>query len=98
MYIFVTVFVLKWHAVMLLVPHGLYWSEVTPKCFIGLDVATAQVVEGQGMPELTAHTIHRAVYRHRPDVQAVVHTHPTYATVLAILKDMKLKVRDCTRP
>jgi len=78
--------------VMLLVPHGLYWSQVTPKCFIGLDVTTAEVIEGSGMPELTAHSIHRAVYRHRPDVQAVVHTHPTYATTLAVLKDMRLKM------
>jgi len=78
--------------VMLLVPHGLYWSQVTPKCFIGLDVATAEVIEGSGMPELTAHSIHRAVYRHRPDVQSVIHTHPTYATALTVLKDMKIKM------
>lgn len=78
--------------VMLLVPHGLYWSEVTPRCFMGLDVGSAEVVEGSGMPELTAHSIHRGVYRHRPDVKAVVHTHPKHATVLAVLKDMKLKM------
>lgn len=78
--------------VMLLVPHGLYWSQVTPKCFIGLDVGTAEVIEGTGLPELTAHSIHRGVYRHRPDVQSVVHTHPTYATTLTVLKDMKLKM------
>jgi len=78
--------------VMLLVPHGLYWSRVTPRCFIGLDVQTAEVIEGSGLPELTAHSIHRAVYRQRPDVQSVIHTHPTYATTLTVLKDMRMKM------
>jgi ribulose-5-phosphate 4-epimerase/fuculose-1-phosphate aldolase len=78
--------------VMLLVPHGTYWSEVTPKCFIGLDVHDGTVVEGAGLPELTAHVIHRAIYKHRPDVQSVMHTHATYATVLAVLGDSRLKM------
>jgi len=78
--------------VMLLVPHGYYWSEVTPSCFIGLDVKTGEVIEGSGLPELTAHVIHRAVYRQRPDVMSVMHTHPTYATVMGLLKDQKLEM------
>jgi len=84
--------VVRKEPVMLLVPHGLYWSQVTPKCFIGLDVGTAEVVEGRGLPELSAHNIHRAIYRHRPDVVSVVHTHPTYATTLAVLKDMRIQM------
>merc|ERR550519_1229236 len=78
--------------VMLLVPHGLYWSQVTPACFLGLDVATGDVVEGSGMPELTAHVIHRAIYRHRADVQSVMHAHPTHATILGVLKDSRIKM------
>jgi len=78
--------------VMLLIPHGLHWSRVTPGCFIGIDVNTAEVIEGSGLSNISAHSLHRAIYRQRPDVQAVIHTHPTYASVLSVLEDMKLKM------
>lgn len=55
--------------------------------FLGIDVETGRrVIEGTGSPDITAHSIHRALYRHRLDVKSVMHTHPTYATVLSVLQ------------
>ena len=55
--------------------------------FLGIDIETGRrVIEGTGSPDITAHSIHRALYRHRLDVKSVMHTHPTYATVLSVLQ------------
>lgn len=55
--------------------------------FVGIDVETGRrVIEGTGSPDITAHSIHRALYRHRLNVKSVMHTHPTYATVLSVLQ------------
>ncbi len=40
-------------------------------------------VEGDGMPS-TEMLLHTAVYRARPDVRAVMHTHSVYASALAV--------------
>ena len=32
------------------------------------------------------HALHRTIYRHRPDVGAVIHTHPQYSTAFAIAR------------
>ena len=43
----------------------------------------AEPVEGEGVPSSETLT-HLAVYRARPDVGAVIHTHSVYASVLAV--------------
>src|SRR5262245_28144075 len=42
------------------------------------------VVEGAGMPN-PANRFHGWVYRARPDVQSIVHTHPPYSSALSML-------------
>ena len=42
-----------------------------------------QVVEGQARPPLEFH-IHAEIYRRRPDVQVVMHTHPKWSTYLTM--------------
>ena len=74
------------HQVMLLVPEGLYWSQVTPSCLIGLD-DNGHVVEGTGSPEETAMCIHRGV-RMKNKHKAVLHLHSPYATALGIKLSM----------
>lgn len=44
------------------------------------------MIEGERMPDATAFSIHLGVYRHRKDVQSVMHTHPKYSTTLAALE------------
>jgi len=41
------------------------------------------VVDGERVPSIEKET-HIAVYRARPDVNAVIHTHPLYSTVLGV--------------
>ena len=48
---------------------------------------TAETVEdGEGAPDLVAHSIHRGIYRHRTDVNAVMHSHARYSTALSVLE------------
>jgi L-fuculose-phosphate aldolase len=48
---------------------------------VGLDGA---LVEGSAKPPLEFH-LHSEIYRARPDVQAVVHAHPRWSTVLTMV-------------
>lgn len=77
--------------VMLVIPYGLHWSEVTPSNLVGLN-ADNLLVEGTGDVEITAVCIHRGVYKARPDVRSVMHTHMPYTTALACLKDPTLEM------
>lgn len=43
-----------------------------------------KLLEGKGNPPLEFH-LHCGIYRHRPDVQAVVHAHPKWSTFLSMV-------------
>jgi L-fuculose-phosphate aldolase len=64
-------------------PSGLDYFETTPD-----DVAVVRlagdIVEGRRMPSSEL-AFHLALYRSRPDIGAVVHTHSVHATTLACL-------------
>jgi ribulose-5-phosphate 4-epimerase/fuculose-1-phosphate aldolase len=50
-------------------------------CVLGLGL---EVVEGARPPSVES-SLHAAIYRERPDVQAVIHTHQPYASALALI-------------
>lgn len=52
-------------------------------CVVNFDLTVA---EGALKPSVES-GLHIAVYQNRPDVQAVVHTHQTYASVFAVLNE-----------
>ena len=72
---------------------GRYWSL---RFGLGFDEADASnillvddelnVLEGSGMPN-PANRFHAWIYRARPDVQAIVHTHAPYASALSMLAE-----------
>jgi L-ribulose-5-phosphate 4-epimerase len=62
-------------------PSGLRYEHMTPECMVVLD-ADGRVLEGDLAPSVDAPT-HLYIYRQRPDVQSVVHTHSTFATAWA---------------
>jgi L-fuculose-phosphate aldolase len=66
---------------MLITPSGLAYDEMGPSdtVFVGSD---GSVAPGQRAPSTEWH-FHLAAYRARPDMNALVHTHSLYATVLA---------------
>ncbi len=64
-------------------PSGVSYDELTPEMMVVLTLE-GEVVEGAYRPSVDAAT-HLVVYRHRADVQAVVHTHSPFATAFAAL-------------
>ncbi len=62
-------------------PSGVMYEGMAPHQMVVLDL-DGHVVEGQLKPSVDAPT-HLYVYRQRPDVMAVVHTHSTFATAFA---------------
>jgi L-fuculose-phosphate aldolase len=74
---------------VLMKPNGLGLEEVTPADMVTLDFNGGRVA-GTGRIHLEA-VLHTAVYRARPDVGAVVHTHPPYTTAFGAT-DAKLEL------
>jgi L-fuculose-phosphate aldolase len=64
-------------------PSGIEYDEMDPADVPVLD-ASGQVVEGSRKPSSEL-GFHLALYRERPEIRAVVHTHSVYATTLACL-------------
>lgn len=64
-------------------PTGVNYSELTPEMISIVDL-DGKLIEGlKPSSELEMHMI---LYRNRGDVNAVIHTHPVYTTVLACLR------------
>jgi L-ribulose-5-phosphate 4-epimerase len=66
---------------MVIKPSGLSYDDLTPESMVVCDLDGA-VVEGDFAPSSDT-AAHAFVYRHRPDVGGVVHTHSPYATAFA---------------
>ena len=62
-------------------PSGVPFEIMQPEDMIVVDIE-GNVVEGSLAPSSDVHA-HNYIYRHRPDVMGVVHTHSNYATAFA---------------
>ena len=62
-------------------PSGIRYEDLTPENMVVVDLE-GKVVEGEHKPSSDTFA-HVYVYRHRPDVNGVVHTHSTFATAWA---------------
>jgi L-fuculose-phosphate aldolase len=71
------------NAGFLITPTGIACDEVRPTQIVAMDSRGTPV--GRLLPS-SEWRIHRDIYRRRPDVQAVVHTHSTFATALSCLR------------
>lgn len=63
---------------------GLGFDEITEDNLLVVD-EDLTVIHGAGMPN-PANRFHSWIYRARPDVQCVVHTHPFYIAALSMLE------------
>jgi L-fuculose-phosphate aldolase len=63
---------------------GLGFDEITEGNLLTVD-EDLNVIEGDGMPN-PANRFHSWIYRARPDVQCIVHTHAFHATALSMLE------------
>jgi L-ribulose-5-phosphate 4-epimerase len=66
---------------MVIKPSGLSYDDLTPESMVVCDL-DGSVVDGAFSPSSDTAS-HAYVYRHRPDVGGVVHTHSPYATAWA---------------
>lgn len=64
-------------------PSGVKFEDLTPENMVVVDL-DAQLVEGDHKPSSDTAS-HCYIYRQRPDVNGVVHTHSRYATAFAAL-------------
>ncbi len=62
-------------------PSGLMFSDLTPESMVVVDLE-GKVIEGDFKPSSDTAS-HLYIYRHRADVNGVVHTHSNYATAFA---------------
>jgi L-ribulose-5-phosphate 4-epimerase len=62
-------------------PSGIRYKDLTPESMVVVDL-DGKVIEGKLKPSSDTFA-HVYVYRHRPDVNGVVHTHSTFATAWA---------------
>ncbi|WP_053205447.1 class II aldolase/adducin family protein [Jiangella muralis] len=70
-------------SMFLITPTDLEYDRMSPDDLVVVD-ADANVVDGRLQPSSEV-TVHLAVYAARPDVQAIVHTEPTFANVFGVL-------------
>jgi len=68
---------------------GIDWSMVSATGILGLG-PQGEVLEGEGLPELSGACIHLGVRRSKPGARVVMHTHTPYATALGCLQDPAL--------
>ncbi len=64
-------------------PSGVLYDDLRPQDLVVVDLE-GQIVEGTLKPSSDTAS-HLYIYRHRPDVNGVVHTHSRYATAFAAL-------------
>ena len=67
---------------ILLTPSGKHKGMLEPEEILVLD-SDGAVREGSGRPS-KEYPMHRVVYEQRPEVNAVIHTHPVYTTAFAL--------------
>jgi L-fuculose-phosphate aldolase len=64
---------------------GLGFDEISASNLLRVD-EDLNLVEGSGMPN-PANRFHTWIYRQRPDVQCIIHTHPFHASTLSMLEE-----------
>lgn len=69
----------------LITPSDLEYDKMAADDIVVVD-KDANLIEGKHEPSSEV-TVHLAVYRRRPDVQAIVHTEPVFANVFGVLNE-----------
>ena len=69
----------------LITPSAMAYETLEPEDIVRID-AEGNVVEGEHRPSSDYEAV-LYIYRHRPDVHAVIHTHQPYATAVGLIGD-----------
>jgi len=68
---------------MAITPSGMSYFEITPEDIVVMDLEN-HIVDSKRKPS-SEWALHTVFYKNKPDIRAVVHTHPVYSTIFAIL-------------
>ena len=68
-------------------PTSMDYNRLTEEDLVVIDM-DGHVVEGKWKPSIE-HNLHRYIFKNRPDVNAVVHVHSTYATAYASIEGIE---------
>lgn len=71
---------------VLCTPTGVSKGFMTPEMLCHIDMDGNVLDEGEGRGPSSEMKMHLKVYRERPDVGAVVHAHPVFATTFAVAR------------
>ena len=66
-------------AIIWMKPSGLAMDDITPDDLCGLELASGKQIAGRYKPT-SEYNMHLGIYRNRPDVQVVFHTHSPWAS------------------
>jgi L-fuculose-phosphate aldolase len=69
---------------VLVTPSGISKGLLSPDIICTCDLEGNVLDAPKGWTPSSERKVHNAIYRHRPDVKAVVHSHPPHATAFAI--------------
>jgi len=69
---------------VLITPSGISKGMLTPDMIITCDMDGDVVSGNSNYKPSSERKVHNAIYRHRPDIKAVIHSHPPHATAFAI--------------
>lgn len=68
--------------IVYLSPSGYAFNELKPEDYVGIEIASGKIIEGEHRPT-SEFLMHLACYRQRPEIRAVIHTHPRYTLALS---------------
>lgn len=69
---------------MAITPSGIDYFEIKPEQIVLIDIKTGAIVEGDALPS-SERDMHRIFYKYRTDIDAIIHTHTTFAASIACL-------------
>ena len=70
---------------MCITPSGIPYTDIRPEQIVVIDVQTGKIVEGDAIPSSEC-DMHRIFYKYRTDLDAVIHTHTTYASAYSCFR------------
>jgi L-fuculose-phosphate aldolase len=70
--------------IFIVTPTRVDYDTMTPADLVLVDVASGERIAGQRLPS-SEMQVHRAIYRARPDVGGIVHSHSPYASAVSCM-------------
>ena len=69
---------------MAITPSGIEYREIKPENIAIIEVETGKMVDGDKVPS-SERDMHRIFYKYRTDLDAIIHTHTTFAATISCL-------------